>query len=67
MQGNEAAMLTACAAYALQACAAEVLAFIDPLEELTRAEVRRIEAADVERSALTDRLLQLKRQAASVE
>ena len=60
-------MVTSRAGCALQACAAEVLAFIDPLEELTRAEVRRIEAADVERAALTDRLLQLKRQAASVE
>ena len=44
-----------------------MLAFIDPLEELTRAEVRRIEAAEVERTECMERLLQLKRQAASVE
>ena len=51
----------------LQACTSEVLAFIDPLEELTRVEVSRIQKAEVERAALNERLLQLKRRAASVE
>ncbi len=59
--------LRLCAPLCLQACTSEVLAFIDPLEELTRAEVSRIEAAEVERAALYERLLQLKRRAASVE
>lgn len=59
--------LTPCAPLCLQACVAEVLAFIDPLEELTLAEVSRIEAAEEERAALYERLLQLKRRAASVE
>ena len=42
-------------------------AFIGPLEQLTRDEVARIQAAEAARAALAERLQALKRQAASIE
>ena len=50
-----------------QACCEEVRAFIDPLEELTRAEVKRIEEAEAARAVLVERLQTLKMQAASIQ
>ena len=51
----------------LDACAAEVNAFIQPLEEATLAVVERVRDAESRRAALADQLEQLKQRAANVE
>jgi hypothetical protein len=48
-------------------CNNEIIAFIRPLEAATAAEVARVEKAEADRSALLDRLGDLKMQAANVE
>lgn len=49
------------------ACNEEIMAFIRPLEKATAAEVARVEKAEADRSALLERLEDLKMQAANVE
>jgi hypothetical protein len=49
------------------ACNEEITAFIKPLEAATAAEVARVEKAEADRSALLERLGDLKMQAANVE
>lgn len=49
------------------ACNDEITAFIKPLEAATAAEVARVEKAEADRSALLERLGDLKMQAANVE
>ena len=53
--------------HALATCEAEVLAFIEPLEGLTAAEVARLEGALAERARLLDDLERLKQRVANVE
>jgi hypothetical protein len=49
------------------ACNEEITVFIKPLEAATAAEVARVEKAEADRSALLERLGDLKMQAANVE
>ena len=51
----------------LDACTAEVNAFIKPLEEATLAVVERVRDFEIRRAVLADELEQLKQRAASVE
>lgn len=51
----------------MQACCDEIRSYIDPLAQLTRADVARLEAAEAARAALADRLQALKMQAAALE
>ncbi|EIE21598.1 hypothetical protein COCSUDRAFT_30102 [Coccomyxa subellipsoidea C-169] len=51
----------------LDACTAEVNAFIKPLEEATLAVVERVRDSEIRRAVLADELEQLKQRAASVE
>ncbi|KAI3436182.1 hypothetical protein D9Q98_002237 [Chlorella vulgaris] len=53
--------------HALDLCEAEVLAFTVPLEQLTAAEVRRVEQAEAARGQLVDSLDGLKQRVANVE
>jgi hypothetical protein len=53
--------------HALDVCEAEVLSFIAPLEQLTAAEVRRLEHAEEGRAALLDSLDGLKQRVANME
>ncbi|PRW59965.1 putative transmembrane GTPase FZO- chloroplastic isoform A [Chlorella sorokiniana] len=53
--------------HGLAMCEAEVLAFIEPLEQLTVAEVRRLEAAEAARADLVGSLDRLKQRVANVE
>lgn len=53
--------------HSLAVCEAEVLAFIAPLEQLTAAEVRRLEAAEGGREQLVESLDRLKLRVANVE
>ena len=53
--------------HALDVCEAEVLSFIVPLEQLTAAEVRRMEQAEAARGGLVDSLDRLKQRVANLE
>ncbi|KAL4458908.1 hypothetical protein ABPG75_013773 [Micractinium tetrahymenae] len=53
--------------HSLAVCEAEVLSFIAPLEQLTAAEVRRLEAAEAGRGRLVEHLDRLKQRVANVE
>ncbi len=53
--------------HALDRCEAEVMAFIEPLEQLTREEVERAEEAEARREGLEARLQALQRRVANLE
>ncbi len=53
--------------HALDRCEAEVLAFIEPLEQLMAEQVARAEAAEAGRAALEARLAALQRRVANLE
>lgn len=52
--------------HSLDVCEAEVLAWVAPLEELSAAEVGRLESNEAERAALAQRVEALQQRAASV-